>query len=755
MGTEERDYLSLLCDIGELAGMIRQSTDIRNLLDRTVDMLAERLQAEVCSIYLCDEQRRELVLRATRGLHPGAVGKVRMAYGTGLVGATLEGLDAVVVGDAPRHPRFKYFSEAREEAFRSFLAVPLRQGEVTIGVLVLQHSAPDRFTDTDARALKAVAAQLAGVLQNVQLLMDLKRQGAAATGPAGEDLSFVIGQAASPGFACGPAVIFDQSHVKLLEAGELIAGDEEAFHRAVSATVGQLDRLQAQIAERLPESAALIFSSHILILKDAGFTERILSRVRAGIAVSEAVRETARHYIRLFGANPRLHLQEKAKDMEDLAGRLLANLAGGAREDSALYAGKVVIAPALYPSEVLRFAAEGAAGLVLTVGGVTSHVTILARSLGLPLVIAARPGLLALAQDTPVLIDGEMGNLYVRPGPEVVERFRQSDRTRRDAARQAGLMLPETRTADGTRVRLLANINLLREAATARDLKAEGIGLYRTEFPFLIRANFPAEEEEYRIYRRLCDAIPGRPVTFRTLDIGGDKVPAYWEIAGEPNPQLGLRSIRFSLRHPEQLRQQVRAILRAGADTPELRIMFPMISSLDEYARARELAVESLEALRREGMPHHDAPALGAMVEVPALVEIAEELARIADFLSVGTNDFVQYLLGVDRMNEQVAYAYRPEHPSVLRALKRLADAAARAGREISVCGEMASDPDLMPFLLGIGIRTLSADPQHLPALQRRIGGTALAEAGAYAEALLAEPTLSGVHKAIQRKRPR
>ena len=351
-------------------------------------------------------------------------------------------------------------------------------------------------------------------------------------------------------------------------------------------------------------------------------------------------------------------------------------------------------------------------------------------------------------------MDAETGNLYVRPGPTVVERFRESDRTRRAAALHAGLMLPETRTADGARVRLLANINLLSEASIARDLKAEGIGLYRTEFPFLIRANFPAEEEEYRIYRRLCDAMPGKPVTFRTLDIGGDKVPAYWEIAGEPNPQLGLRSIRFSLRHPEQLRQQVRAILRAGAETPQIKIMFPMISGLDEFTRARELVLESIEELRRDGLSHHGSPALGAMIEVPALLEIVDELVQIADFLSVGTNDFVQYLLGVDRMNEQVAYAYRPEHPSVLRALKRLADAAARAGREISVCGEMASDPDLMPFLLGVGIHTLSADPQHLPELQRRIGETALADARTYAGALLAEPTLAGVQRAIRRIRP-
>lgn len=749
MRNTDRDYLNLLYDISEFSGLIRESTDIQNLLDRTVMMISQRLQAEVCSIYLFDEETRELVLKATKGLNPEAVEKVRMAFGTGLVGATLEGLDPIVEGDASRHPRFKYFSEAHEDAFRSFLSVPLRQGEVQIGVLVVQHSSPDYFNETDARALRAVASQLAGVLQNARLLMDLRRRDGALERPAGEDLSFVKGQAASPGFAYGPAVVFDRSHVRLLETGDLFNGTEEDFHQAVDATVRQLDQLQQKITERLPESASLIFSSHFLMLKDAQFTDRIVAQIRAGIVASEAVRETARHYIHLFGTSPHLYLQEKAKDIEDLTGRLLKNLAGHSWEDPDLYERKVVIAPALYPSEVLKFAAEGAAGIVLTSGGVTSHVTILARSLGIPLAIAGRAGLLSLAQNTPVLVDAELGNVYVNPDRDVVERFRKSDQMRRAAALQAGMMLPETHTGDGVRVCLMANINLLSEVSIARELKAEGIGLYRTEFPFLIRTNFPAEEEEYRIYKRLCDTMPGERVIFRTLDIGGDKVPAYWEIAGEPNPQLGLRSIRFSLRHPEQFRQQVRAILRAGAENPRLGIMFPMISSLDEFTRARELVMESLHVLQQEGLPHHAAPALGAMIEVPAVVEIADELAREADFLSIGTNDFVQYLLAVDRMNEQVAYAYRPEHPSVLRSLKRLTDAAGRAGKEISVCGEMAHDPDLLPFLLGIGIRTLSADPQHLTELQQRIGAITLCEAEAYTAALLAESSLAGAQKVI------
>ena len=754
MPNMHRDHLSLLYDIGELSGLVRESTDIPNLLDRTVTTISQHLQAEVCSIYLYDEETRELVLKATKGLNPQAVEMVRMAYGTGLVGATLEGLEPIIEGDAPRNPRFKYFAEAHEDAFRSFLSVPIQQGDLQIGVLVVQHSAPDYFDATDVRTLRAVASQLAGILENVRLLMDLRGREGAPERPAKSDLGFVKGHAASSGFAFGPAVVFDGSHVSLLETVDVPDGTEDDFRGAVAATARQLEELQERITARLPESASLIFSAHFLMLKDAQFTDRIVAKIRAGTAVSQAVKEVARHYINLFGANPHLYLQEKAKDIEDLTGRILKNLAGQRWEDHALYERRVVIAPALYPSEVLKFAAEEVAGIVLTSGGATSHVAILARTLGIPLIIAGRPELLAIPQDTPVLMDAELGNVYVNPDRDIVERFKVTNEAHRVAVSHSATMLPETRTGDGVRITLRANINLLSEVPIAQELKAEGIGLYRTEFPFLIRSSFPAEEEEYRIYKWLCGAMSGQMVIFRTLDIGGEKVPAYWEIAGEPNPQLGLRSIRFSLRHPEQFCQQVRAILRAGTDTARLGIMFPMISSLDEFARVRELVAESLQTLDRERLPHHPAPSLGVMLEVPAVVEIVDELAREADFLSIGTNDFVQYLLGVDRANDQVAYAYRPEHPAVLRTLKRLSDAARRAGKDVSVCGEMASDRDLMPFLLGIGIRTLSVAPQYLPELQQRIIALTLGEAESYAARLLTEASLAGVQAIIRGAHP-
>jgi len=735
MRNADRDYLSLLYDIGELSNLIRESTDIQNLLDRTVAMISERLRAEVCSIYLYDEETRELVLRATRGLNPEAVEKVRMAYGTGLVGATLEGLEPIVEGDAPSHPRFKYFSEAHEDAFRSFLSVPLRQGEVQIGVLVVQHSSRDYFDDTDARALRAIASQLTGVLQNVRLLMDLRRRDGALERPAGENLSFVKGQAASPGFAYGPAVVFDRSHVRLLETGDLFSGTEDDFHRAVAETARQLEQLQQKITNRLPESASLIFSSHFLMLKDAQFTDRIVSKIRAGIVASEAIRETARHYIHLFGMSPHLYLQEKAKDIEDLAGRLLRNLAGHPWEDPDLYEHKVVIAPALYPSEVLKFAAEGAAGIVLTSGGVTSHVTILARSLQIPLIIAEESGLLNLPGNTVILMDGDLGNIYINPDKKTVKLFE----TKAGAETQSRSVSMEntTWTKDKERVVLMANINLLSEVPLARTLKAEGIGLYRTEFPFLIRATFPSEAEQYIIYKKLFDEMAPLPVMIRTLDAGGEKALAYSDSPKEANPELGLRSIRFSLKHRDIFEFQIRAMLRAAAGKKEIRIIFPLISSIDEFLEAKQVVYACMEALSREELEFNRDVALGMMVELPSVLATIDEFAKEADFFSIGTNDFIQYLLAADRSNKMVADHYIPCHPAVNRGIAKIAEAAMAHHIEVSVCGEMAHEKDYIPFLLGVGIRTLSVDPQFLPMVQKTVMGLDMAEAGQYARSVL------------------
>jgi phosphotransferase system enzyme I (PtsP) len=749
----EQAHLKLLYQVGELASLVTQSEGVDSFLQRAVEMVALHLKAEVCSIYLYDEEADELVLQATKGLNPEAVGVVRMPPGSGLVGRALELREPVCEGCAPQHPDFRYFKEAREDGFNSFLGVPIHRGQSGIGVMTVQRTETDAFTAMDVGTLRAMAAQLAGVLENVRLMMRIgapKDPQAVAVSPgAGELPSLFKGQAAAPGYAHAPGMVASKSHIHLMDTATAHDVHYTAvdLDKALKRTADQLVALQAELTTRLPESASLIFSAHLMILKDKRFRDKIRSRVDRGADVPAAIRQVAGDYMAAFEESPSAHLREKAQDLRDIAGRVLKNLRerGPAGEEGPMAGEKIVIAETLYPSEVLKLAVDRVCGVVLVSGGLTSHVTILMRSLGLPLLIIEDSRLLALPEGTPLFMDAYLGNLFIDPTEEILAEFRRS-RAAESTGRSAGAdQQAATHTRDGRRIHLLANINLLGELEAARFLKAEGIGLYRSEFPFLVRTSFPSEEEQVAIYQRLCKGMPDRPITFRTLDIGGDKVLPYSRAAQEANPELGLRAIRFSLKYPDTFHQQLRAVLRAAADTDELRLLFPLISSLDEFRQACRAVETCLTQLRAQEIPHHAAPALGIMVELPATLAIIAELAAEADFFAVGTNDLTQYLLGVDRTNPQVAAYYRFDHPAVLRALKKIVRAAEAAHIPVSVCGEMTHHPRQLAFLVGIGMTTFSVTPSWLPAVQHTLSQLRCDDAKRFAEKLLRADSLKDV----------
>ena len=753
MITEESGtHFNLLCDIGALSDLVACTTDIEEFLNRAVMLVASHLGADVGSIYLLDPDSNELVLRATVGLNPQAVGVVRMGMGQGLVGKTLETATPVRSGQAHRSPGFKYFAEAGEDRFVSFLSVPIHRGPEKIGVLVVQKETADYFDDTDEMALKAIASQMAGAIENARLVMHFTRISQPDAAPAADTgMRFIRGESASPGFAHAPVRIDAAARPPLepdLTLSE-IGGGIDDLRKALVQTQAQLRHLQDQLTRRLPESAALIFEAHFMILKDPRFVTEIEQRITDGTPPVNAVIAVSRHYMARFTASTHAYLREKAQDIEDLARRLVHNLQACNTDTGASTTGHIIIARELFPSDILKLAVDQVAGVVLVSGGVTSHVAIIARSLNIPLVIAHEPELLTLEEGTSLLMDADMGNLYIRPTTETLHQFEGKARVDRDIQHLASGMLPKTLTADGHRVHLMANINLLAELDTALQLKAEGVGLYRTEFPFLVRSSFPSEEEQVQVYRKLFEKMGSRAVRIRTLDIGGEKVLPYLDCFKENNPELGLRSIRFSLSMPELFRQQLRAILRAAPVSAALQIMFPMIGSVDDFRAARQAVTAAAAALDREGFQRHPGPATGMMVELPAVVELMDAFTAESDFFSIGTNDFIQYTLGVDRANDAVAAYYRPDHPAVLRSIHRVVGAAMAAKKPISVCGEMAHDPRLMHFLVGIGVTHLSVDPQFLPTLQRAISKMRLEDAARWAQALLKETTLDGVEKML------
>ena len=745
-------HLHLLADMNELTTLLVGAMTVDDFLRKTAEMVARHLDVDVCSIYLYDEPTDELYLAASSGLDSQAVGAVRMKVGEGLVGHCVGLLSPVCEGIAEESPYFKHFAAAREERFKSFLVVPIHRGPVKIGALSVQHEKPDAFDESDIMALLAASSQLGAAIENARMIKEMHRSpGAMSVSRAVDPGTVIDAQIASEGYAHAPAVVLEKGGSRHLF--EPLPGDDQLgiddFRIALEATFEQLRKLQSGFARRLPESASLIFTTHFMMLKDESFVGRMIRQMEEGTPPMQALAQVTGHYASLLQSSPHEYIREKVNDIEDLVSRIVRNLRKAAHAPSPASQKRIIIAGRLYPSDILRLVADEVQGIILVGGGTTAHVSILSKSLRIPLLITDHNELLSLTQDTPVLMDAYVGNIYVSPSHKVVRQFREREKIRQTAASKAAQTSERTVTADGVLVRLMANINLLSELPLARDLKAEGVGLYRTEFPFLIRSAFPSEAEQYVIYKRLFDEMKGRPVTVRTLDVGGEKVLPYLDSPPEANPELGLRSIRFSLSNPDIFSAQIRAVLRAAAGANEARIMFPMISSVDEFLQARQVVLSSMEELSREQVPFCEKPAIGMMVELPSVVDIMDELARHADFFSIGTNDFVQYLLAVDRSNQRVSRYYAAHHPSVLRGLNRIVQAALLSGREVSICGEMAHDVVHLPFLLGIGIRMFSVNPQFLPRVQESISRIRLSDAQEYVAELLKISSLADIQKVM------
>ena len=724
----KRNHAQLICDIGELVGLFVDTTSLEAFLQKIVEMVSEHMGSEVCSIYLFYDETEELVLKATRGLKPEAIGKVRLKLGEGLTGIAMKEMRPICERNASKAPGYRYFPGIGEEVYESFLAVPITRGQTRIGVLVIQNKRKDYFDAEDVQAVRAIASQLANTIEMAKVLIGLEEKREHKTPESlHEDLLRIPCRIGSAGLAVGGAIIGDErySFRELKEAVKNKDYSLEDFRAALRHTESELEAMQRQIEEKLADVASLIFAAQILMLKDEAFVGAMTDLIRQEVSPPEAIMSVVEHYVQMFDKLSNDYLREKRQDVQDIGKRLLLHLVGD-REGLQDYKGGIVIVQELYPSELLKLSSQGVQGIILLSGGITSHLSILARSLEIPMVITETPQLLRLPADTQIFLDAEEGFVHVNPSKGVLDLFEKiKAQKEKPGARKfsaAAVKKTVTKTKDGTRVQLLANLNLLSDLKHAKAVAAQGVGLYRTEFPFMVRSDFPTEEEQYIVYKKVVDALDGQELTFRTLDIGGDKILSYYDYGKEQNPFLGMRSIRFSLKHKDVFLQQVRAILRAGVGA-DLKIMFPMISSLDEFLDAKAIVLECIKDLSLEGIACHKKPKIGLMIELPAVLEIIDDLAQEADFFSIGTNDFVQYMLAVDRTNEKVAEFYLPHHPSILRSLKKVIVAADGHGKEVSICGDMAHDERYIFYLLGIGLRRFSLDSSYIPSIRTVIGG--------------------------------
>jgi phosphotransferase system enzyme I (PtsP) len=715
-----------------LREIMAEQTSAQMRLDKLVSVIASNMVAEVCSIYL-RRAGKMLELFATEGLRREAVHNTRLKEGEGLVGLVSQTAEAVNLSDAPADPHFSYRPETGEDPFKAFLGVPIVRGGQVFGVLTVQNKAERVYAEEEVEALQTVAMVLAEVvaqggffniaeLDEPELRIDRPRK--------------FLGEGLSEGVAVGRVVL----HEPRVRVERMIADDAtvelKRLEDAISGLRQSVDQMLVSSELDLTGEGREVIEAYRLFAYDQGWRQRMRDAVRTGLtaeAAVERVQDETRLRVQRLG-DP--ILRERAHDFDDLARRLLRHLTGDGAALEPLPQGAVLVARNMGPAELLDYAREKLLGLVLEDAASTSHVAIVARSMSLPLVSSLDGIADAARAGNAIVMDGESGEVHLRPPAEIVAAFEEKRGLRVAAqARFAAIRDLPAITRDGVAIKLMLNAGLEFDMPHLKESGADGIGLFRTELQFMIGEAMPRLADQSAFYKKILDAAGDKPVVFRTLDLGGDKVLPYARWEREENPALGWRAIRIALDRPALLRYQVRALLVASAGRT-LRILLPMVSDVDEFNRGRSLIDRELERARLLNLTRPTQVLVGAMLEVPALAFMLPQLMRSADFVSIGSNDLLSLAFAVDRTNPRVARRYDNLNPASLTLIRLIVQSAAENSGDLSLCGEMAGRPLDAMALLGLGIRTLSMQPGQIGPVKTMIRSLHLGEMSAFVDRL-------------------
>lgn len=727
---------------------VSTAPDLSSALELAVNRIRDALQVAACTVYLADEDNREYVLMATAGLNLDAIGQVRLAPHHGLIGWIVEHQELLNVPDAPSHPRFKRLATLDEQHCHAFLGVPLIQYRRVLGVLTVQDSAERLFAAPEVDFLVTIATQLASTLNHAVLNGTTQ----ALLNPLNQQVQALQGIPSAPGVAIGivtiPHLLVDLDDIPDRNADDPTA-EVAAFQAAIAAVQEQLRTASERLAPFLPPTEQALFTVYQMLLGSDSLLEETLERIGNGCWAPGAWRESIQARIRLLEQAEDPYLSARADDIRDLGRRVLNQL----RADQAdqyfppSAEPRVLVAEEMSVAHLASVPPEQLAAIVCLRGSALSHVALLARAMGIPAVMGLGNRPLGRFEGNEVIVDGAHGRVYLHPNAMLRKEYRAL--LAANAALTAQLQnlrdLPAM-TADGHRLPLYAKAGVLTDIAVAKNCGADGVGLYRTEFVYMVRDSFPSEDEQYTAYRSMLSAFAPQPVVMRTLDIGGDKTLPYFKIQ-ESNPFLGWRGMRFTLDHPELFITQLRAMLRANAECNNLRVLFPMISTVEEVDEALRLFTQAEQELTEQGYPQAR-PEIGVMIEVPSAAWQARQLAQRVDFLSVGANDLTQYLLAVDRDNPRVARLYDNLHPSLLKTIAYIIAEGHQAGRPVHLCGEMSSDPGAALLLLGLGADSLSAGPISVAQVKWAIRSFTLAQAQQLAQHALTLETAAQVRQA-------
>lgn len=701
---------------------IIQEVNLAHDLEQALNIIVHRVKSvidvDVCSVFLINEIDNEYVLMATDGLNPDAVGKIRMNDNVGLVSFVGKRAEPINIAEASKNPRYQYFPEAAEDAFHSFLGVPIIHHRKVLGVLVVQSTKLQKFSDDDETFLITVAAQLAAAIVHAEAsggITGLQQDNDSRNNK--RDLKPIHGLPGAPGVAMGTAVVV-YSFADIDAIPDRQVEDVEAevvlFNDAVAAVVKDITELSERLKNVLAEEDRALFDVYLLMLNSQGMTGVTQERIRKGDWAQGALRQTIQGHEKVFREMEDSYLRERADDVRDLGRRILKYLQQESHDKREYPDNTVLVGEDISASMLAEVPANKLIGVISVKGSSTSHVAILARAMSIAAVMGATDLPVGRIDGRNIIADGYSGRIFISPSEKITKEFRRLiDEENTLSDELIAIRKLPAKTKDGIEISLLANSGLLSDITPSLQSGAEGIGLYRTEFPFMQRETFPSEEEQYSIYRQVLESFYPRPVTLRTLDVGGDKALPYFPIV-EDNPFLGWRGIRITLDHPDIFLVQIRAMIRASIDLGNLKILLPMISNISELNEALGLIHQIYGELLEEG-EKVVMPQIGVMIEVPSAVYQAAELARRVDFLSIGTNDLTQYLLAVDRNNARVASLYDSLHPAVIRAIMQVVESANKHDVPVSVCGEMAGDPLAALLLLAMGIDSLSMSVSSIP----------------------------------------
>lgn len=704
-GAASRRLLARLRDV--MAG----SGTGQDRLDKIVMLIAAEMVADVCSCYVM-RAGEVLELFSTVGLNKDAVHKTRLRVGEGLVGDIAANAKPIALDNAPSYPNFAYRPETGEDPFQSLAGVPILRGGKVRGVLVIQHAERRHYTEEEVETLQTIAMIVAELVAQGELV---NPQEILSTGDAALLPARLPGVSLNAGLAMGHALV----HRPQLTIRQMVADDAE---RELERLAGALAAMHSAIDDLLAAAALAglgeprdILETYRMFAEDRGWLSRIREAIHMGLTAEAAVQQVQNDTRARMSHMTDPYIRERLLDLEDLSNRLLQHLAGKRSEadGGTLPDDLVLVARSMGPAELLDYDRKRLRALILEDGSPSSHVCIVARALDIPVVQCAD----ALTRIEPLdqlIVDGDHGAVFVRPAEDIQMAFAESmaTRSRREQEYAATRSLPSV-TRDGVPISLQLNCGLLIDLPHLTASGAEGIGLYRTEIPFMVRHSYPDVQQQTDLYARVLDEAGDKPVLFRTLDVGGDKMLSYISAGEQENPALGWRAIRIGLDHPSLLRQQLRALLRAAAGRP-LSVMFPMIAEVAEFDAARAILELELRWLERRGAEPPSRVRVGTMIEVPSVLWQLPALLQRVDFLSVGSNDLMQYVFASDRGNPRTANRYDPLSPPMLTLLRRLVEACREAGKPISVCGEMAGRPLDAMALIGLGFRNLSMAPQSV-----------------------------------------